>query len=67
MAAQNIIRRSGLRAKTGLGLSAIYELIRRNEFPRPIPLSRQAVGWLESDIEAWQQKRLAERIERPTP
>lgn len=40
-------------SRVRLSRSTIYEKISRGEFPRPIPLSRRAVGWLSSDIDAW--------------
>jgi prophage regulatory protein len=30
-------------------------------FPKSIPLSEKAVGWLESEIEQWQEGRIAAR------
>jgi prophage regulatory protein len=46
---------------TGLSQSAIYARIAEQKFPKPIPISKRAVGWLESDIAAWQEARIAER------
>jgi prophage regulatory protein len=47
--------------KVGLGKSSIYEMFGRNPpaFPRPIKLSRRAVCWTESSIDAWIQERVA--------
>jgi prophage regulatory protein len=42
---------------TGLGDSQIYELIAQGEFPRPVKLSAQAVGWFEDEIAQWQEQR----------
>lgn len=57
MHAQRIIRRNGLRELTKLSLATIYRLIKRGEFPRPIRLSAQAVGWDIDDVNAWVQAR----------
>lgn len=35
--------------------------IRRGEFPAPIRVGVRNVAWLQSDIEAWEAARLAER------
>jgi len=35
-----------------------YDLISKNQFPKPIFLGARAVGWLESEIDAW----IAERV-----
>ena len=56
-----IFRLSELTRVTGLRRSALYAKIAKGSFPRPIPLGERAVGWLESDIETWQQQRKALR------
>lgn len=33
--------------------STLYEMMARNEFPRPIKLSARIVGWRESVIDQW--------------
>lgn len=53
MQTQAILRRSHMRAATGLSLSTIDRMILRQEFPPPIRLSTQAVGWTSESIEAW--------------
>lgn len=58
---QKILRLRELTAVTGLKRSAIYAQIAEGTFPKPIPLGERAVGWLESDIENWQQERIAAR------
>jgi prophage regulatory protein len=60
-AVQRIIRRGQLQAVTGYSVPHIYELISEGKFPRPVPLGRRAVGWLESEIAEWQAGRIAER------
>jgi prophage regulatory protein len=57
-----ILRLPELRKRIGLGRSSIYALVKQGSFPRPIPLSRRAVGWLQSDIEQWIAERAAKRV-----
>jgi prophage regulatory protein len=47
----------------GLRRTQIGELIKAGEFPKPIPLSDggRAVAWLEADLIAWQNARIAAR------
>ncbi len=61
-AALTILRRRQVEARTGLSRSAIYAKLRQNpkrpsdydpSFPRPISVGAKAVGWIESEIEAW--------------
>jgi predicted DNA-binding transcriptional regulator AlpA len=48
-------------ALTGLSKTTLYVRIRAGEFPRPVQVSSQAVGFLESEVLAWQAARIAER------
>lgn len=56
--AHTILRLPAVKARTGLAPSTIYLRISEGSFPKPIRLGARAVGWLESEIEAW----LSERI-----
>jgi prophage regulatory protein len=58
-----IIRKKDLPTYVGLARTQIELLISRGEFPKPIPLSDsgRAIGWIESELWAWQQERLAKR------
>ena len=60
---QTILRRPEVERVTGLPRSTIYEKMARGEFPKPVPLSGRAVGWLESEIADWQKARIAARDE----
>jgi prophage regulatory protein len=64
-----ILRRKQVEARTGLSRSAIYGKLRRDPkrpseydptFPRPVSLGARAVGWIESELEAW----LAAQVEK---
>ncbi len=48
-----ILRRKQVEDRTGLSRSTIYLRIQQGTFPRPINLGARAVGWVESEIEAW--------------
>jgi prophage regulatory protein len=66
------LRRPEVESVTGLGRSTIYDKMAAGEFPKPVPISGGvsggAVGWLESEIAAWQEKRIAvrDRANMPT-
>ena len=49
----SILRRKQVEARTGLSRSTIYERIKAGTFPGQVALGPRAVGWLESDINAW--------------
>lgn len=58
---QIFLRRGDVEKVTGLPRSTIYQLMSEGKFPKPIPLSARSVGWLESEVAAWQEKRIAAR------
>lgn len=47
--------------KVGLRTTAIYEAVKRGEFPRPVKLGPKAKGWLEHELDAWLEKLRDER------
>jgi len=59
-AAPSILRRKQVEARTGLKKSTIYDRIKAGTFPAPISLGEKAVGWIESEIDAWLNARIQE-------
>ena len=64
-----ILRRKQVEARIGLSRSAIYAKLRHNPkrpsdydptFPRPVSVGPKAVGWIESEINAWLNARIQE-------
>jgi len=54
----SILRLPDVLARVGFKRSALYELIKAGQFPRPLPLTAHAVGWRASDVDQW----IADRI-----
>jgi prophage regulatory protein len=46
---------------TGEGRATIYEKIKQGKFPRPVKLGVKSVGWVEDEIAAYNDERIAER------
>lgn len=59
LSANQVLRRKDLKPATGLSPSTIYRMIACGEFPKPVKLGPQAVGWLKSDVDAWLARRRA--------
>ena len=55
-----ILRLPEVKTRTGLSRSTIYLRIANSTFPARVALGERAVGWLESDIDAWIQSRIDE-------
>lgn len=56
--ATTVLRLPQVIQRCGFSRSAIYKLVARNEFPRPINIGVRAVAWPEVEIEQW----IADRI-----
>lgn len=56
---QRLIRRKEVQAKTGLGASSIYAMMKQGKFPKAITLSERRVAWIESDVDSWISERIA--------
>ncbi len=54
-----IIRLHQAIQKTGLSRSSIYALISAGKFPKQIKLSARSMGFLESEVDAWIDARIA--------
>lgn len=62
MSQVSLIQFDGLKAK-GINFSKVHlcRLERRGEFPRHVQLSAKRVAWVESEIDAWVNERIAAR------
>jgi len=56
-----ILRLPAVKSMTGLSRSLIYDMVAKGNFPIPISLGARAVGWLESEISAWIEKKVQQR------
>jgi prophage regulatory protein len=55
-----ILRRKQVESRVGLSRSTIYDAVKAGTFPKPIQLGPRSVGWLESDVAAWLEQRIAQ-------
>ena len=46
--------------QVGLSRSSIYRLIDNGDFPQPIPLGKNSIGFLSSEVVAWKEKRISD-------
>jgi prophage regulatory protein len=69
--ATTILRRYQVEARTGLSRSTIYDRINQKSprhdplFPRPIKLGGSAIGFIESEVEAWIANQVDKRERMP--
>ncbi|MFI0458548.1 MAG: helix-turn-helix transcriptional regulator [Candidatus Thiodiazotropha endolucinida] len=57
---KRILRLPQVIDRTGRSKSWIYDAMKTGDFPPQVKLSKQAVGWLEADIDQWITKRIEE-------
>ncbi len=55
------VLRPEVEAFTGKSKTWIYEQIKAGNFPKAARLGGRSVAWLQSELEAWKEQRLAER------
>jgi prophage regulatory protein len=55
---KSIIRRTKVQQLTGLSGSTIYRKYKAGDFPEPVRLGANSVGWYEDEVAAWIQSRL---------
>ena len=54
-----LLRLPRVRDRVGLKKTAIYDAIRRGEFPAPVKIGRRSVAWDASAVDAWVRERIA--------
>jgi prophage regulatory protein len=54
-----ILRLPAVKARTGLSRSTIYLRVSEGSFPKPVSLGARAIGWIDSEIEAWIASQIA--------
>lgn len=60
-ASSSILRRKQVEARTGLSCATLYRRMAIGEFPLPVSLGGNSVGWVESEVTAWIEERIKQR------
>ena len=58
---RRLVREKERKLITSVPRSSCYEMIRDGTFPKPVSISKQCRAWVESELFAWNEKRVAER------
>jgi prophage regulatory protein len=59
------LRVSEVMAKVGLAETALYSLMQKGMFPRPVKIGTRALRWSERELDQWMQARMIERDAAP--
>ena len=46
---------------TGLARSTVYKFMAEGQFPKPVKLGVRMVAWVEAEIQAWVNEKIANR------
>lgn len=58
---KTIIRRPAVLKITGLSFSSIYRKYMSGDFPKPVSLGENSIGWYEDEVAEWIENR--QRVE----
>jgi prophage regulatory protein len=58
---RKILRLPQVEEATGESRSTIYKRISEGEFPKPVKLGTKSVGWVEEEVAAYNEARIAAR------
>jgi prophage regulatory protein len=65
---ERILSLPALCGKVGdLSKSTVWEMVRDEDFPAPVQLSANRIGWLESEVDEWIAALVRSGRERVTP
>ncbi|BFI96070.1 MAG: AlpA family transcriptional regulator [Rhodanobacter sp.] len=56
---KRFLRRADVERKTGYSIASIYRLAKEGDFPQPVKLGKRASGWVEEEVDAWIERRVA--------
>jgi len=60
-----LIRPQDLANRLGIGLSTLYDRMKKPDFPRKVQISTQAVGFRESEIIDWMEANTEKKNSEP--
>lgn len=58
---KRFLRRADVERATGFSGATLYRLAALGRFPKPMKIGARASAWLESEVQAWVDARIAER------
>jgi len=58
---KKLVRLPQVIERTSLKRSTIYEMMGNGSFPKPVKLNLRSNGWIEAEIDAWLDRRVAQR------
>jgi prophage regulatory protein len=63
--AKRLLRLPAVLDRTGSNATEIYSQMKAGTFPNAVPIGKRTVGWVEEEVEAWIEDRVAARDLQP--
>lgn len=54
----SMVRINTVCTRTGLSKSQVQRLVKADDFPRPVALSKRAVAWVSQEVDDWLRQRI---------
>jgi prophage regulatory protein len=64
---RTILRKSEVLRRTGLSDTSLWRFVKAGEFPRPVQLGANSVGWYDDLVDEWIATRPVSSIKGRTP
>lgn len=61
-----ILRKPAVLERCGFGTTTLYKFMNEGAFPKAVRLGERAVGWIETEVDDWLARRMAERTQLAT-
>ena len=62
---QNLIRLPEVERRVGVSGREIYRRVSAGNFPRPVKIGTRSIAWIEAEIDAYVETKIAGRDARP--
>lgn len=59
--AKRLVRLPAVLQMVGMGKTLVYDLMRRQSFPASVPIGGRSRAWVEDEVSAWIEERIALR------
>lgn len=56
---RRLLRATEVYSRTALSRASIWRMVKAATFPKPVTLGYNRIAWLESDVDAWIERQLA--------
>lgn len=56
-----LLRKPEVLLLTGIRSTTLHKLVNEGSFPKPVPITGKAVGWVDHEVQDWVESRIQNR------